>query len=56
MLYRTCRSRVTDSILSSIEKNLRELNYEPEDYPADDRDFHQLLEQQTALTPRSTCF
>ncbi|KAI0692987.1 hypothetical protein C8T65DRAFT_833816 [Cerioporus squamosus] len=36
----------------AIAEKLRELDYEPEDYPAMDPDFHWLLEQRAALTPR----
>ena len=43
----------TDSPLSSIEAKLRELEYEPEDYPVFHPDFYAVFEQQDALTPYS---
>ncbi|RPD59163.1 hypothetical protein L226DRAFT_572164 [Lentinus tigrinus ALCF2SS1-7] len=43
--------RMTDRKLA-IEEKLRELDYEPEDYPVMDAEFHALLEQRAALTPR----
>ncbi|TFK88776.1 hypothetical protein K466DRAFT_56620 [Polyporus arcularius HHB13444] len=42
---------MTDRKLAIAEK-LRELDYDPEDYPATDPDFHSLLDQRAALTPR----
>ena len=44
---------LADLILSRIEEKLRELDYEPEDYPANDPDFNAMFEQRAALTPRS---
>ena len=41
------------SIFFSIAEKLRELDYEPEDYPVNDLDFHAMFEQRAALTPRS---
>ncbi|RPD59168.1 hypothetical protein L226DRAFT_488685 [Lentinus tigrinus ALCF2SS1-7] len=42
---------MTDRKLA-IEEKLRELDYEPEDYPVMDAEFHALLQPRAALTPR----